>query len=169
MTRLKRTDRRISLDPHECGIKGQERTVHKALAKVNFFLPSELEAGLLYGSNAPEQSARAFAELGPSVVAIKLGANGSLLYEAARRRVTHVPAYPAAVSDPTGAGDASCGGFLAGFLLTGDPVAAAQHATVSASFAVEAVGALAIRQPSKAEATARLQIVADRTACSPHL
>ncbi len=40
----------------------------------------------------------------------------------------------------TGAGDAFCGGFLAGYLLIGDPVEAAMRGVISASFAVEGVG-----------------------------
>ncbi|MBA3639138.1 MAG: hypothetical protein H0W53_07625 [Acidobacteria bacterium] len=76
-----------------------------------------------------------------------------------------MPAYPAQVQDVTGAGDAYCGGFLAGYLITSDPVAAAQHGTVSASYVAEAVGALATAQPTRAEAQARLNTVAAKTAC----
>ncbi len=42
--------------------------------------------------------------------------------------------------DLTGAGDASCGGFLAGYFLTRNEVEAAMRGAISASFAVEGVG-----------------------------
>jgi sugar/nucleoside kinase (ribokinase family) len=57
--------------------------------------------------------------------------------------VVRVPAPAVDVLDVTGAGDAFCGGFLAGLLATGDPVAAAAHGVVSASFVVETRGAVA--------------------------
>jgi len=162
---LKRSGRFISLDPHESWVIGHAAAIRAALTNVDFFLPSEIEARLLYGSNAPELAAREFAQLGPKVVVIKMGAEGSLVYETAGDRLTHVPAYPAQVQDVTGAGDAYCGGFLAGYLITSDPVAAAQHGTVSASYVAEAVGALATAQPTPAEAQARLNTVAAKTAC----
>ena len=163
---LRRPGRFISLDPHESWVIDHAAAIHGALAGVDFFLPSEIEARLLYGSNAPELAAREFAQLGPKVVVIKMGGEGSLVYETAGDRLTHVPAYPAQVQDVTGAGDAYCGGFLAGYLITSDPVAAAQHGTVSASYVAEAVGALATAQPTRAEAQARLNTVAAKTACS---
>jgi len=163
---LRRPGRFISLDPHESWVVDHAAAIRAALTNVDFFLPSEIEARLLYGSNAPELAAREFAQLGPKVVVIKMGGEGSLVYETAGDRLTHVPAYPAQVQDVTGAGDAYCGGFLAGYLITSDPVAAAQHGTVSASYVAEAVGALATAQPTRAEAQARLNTVAAKTACS---
>ncbi len=159
---LKRPGRLISVDPHELWISGYEALIYSMLAEVDFFLPSRLEARLLYGADAPEGAARAFAQLGPKAVVIKLGEDGSLVYDTLRERLVHVPVYPAQVQDTTGAGDAYCGGFLAGYLLTGDPVAAAQYGTVSASYVVEAIGALATPRPALVEAQARLAVVAGR-------
>ena len=97
------------------------------------------------------------------MVVIKLGRDGSIVYERATQRLTHVPIYPADTQDPTGAGDAYCGGFLAGYLLSQDAVRAACHGTISASYVVEAIGALATPTPSPAEARARLDYLATRT------
>jgi len=160
---LRRPGRLISLDPHESWIKGYEAVIERMLAQVDFFLPSRLEARQIYGADDPEQAAAALARLGPPVVVIKLGRDGSLVYERASGRLTHVPIYPAAARDPTGAGDAYCGGFLAGFLLTHDAVRAAQHGTISASYVVEAIGALATATPSASEARARLAYLEART------
>jgi ribokinase len=160
--KLKKPERLISLDPHEAWIIGYETVIEAMLADVDLFLPSEVEAKRLYGADAPEVAAREFARSGPNVVVIKLGAEGSLVYDAACDQLTYAPVYPAQVRDTTGAGDAYCGGFLVGYLLTGDPVTAAQYGTVSASYVVEAVGALATQQPTPAEARARLATVAEK-------
>ncbi len=56
-----------------------------------------------------------------------------------RQRWT-LPAYPARSVDPTGSGDAFCGGFLAGLRTTYDPLQAAIYGSVSASLAVEGCG-----------------------------
>jgi ribokinase len=93
---------------------------------------------------------------------IKLGEQGSLVYDREHDQLTPVPVYPARVQDTTGAGDAYCGGFLAGYTLTHDPVTAALYGTVSASYVVEAIGALATHQPSPAEARARLAVINEK-------
>jgi ribokinase len=61
------------------------------------------------------------------------------------------------VRDPTGAGDAFCGGFCASLLAADDPVLAACRGTVSASFAVEGFGALHALGADRAEARRRLE------------
>jgi sugar/nucleoside kinase (ribokinase family) len=160
--KLKRPGRLISLDPHETWIIGHEAAIYELLGEVDLFLPSEVEARHLYGRNAPEQAAREFARHGPRAVVVKIGTEGSILYDAAGDRVTHVPIYPSRTTDPTGAGDAYCGGFLAGYLLTHDALTAALYATVSASYVVEAIGALATPQPSAEEALARVQAIRER-------
>ncbi|AYF26979.1 MULTISPECIES: carbohydrate kinase family protein [Micromonospora] len=74
------------------------------------------------------------------VVVVKEGADGCSVHtREAARRVGVVPVKP---GDPTGAGDAFCGGFLVGLVRTGDPLLAAAHGAVSASFIVETFGAL---------------------------
>lgn len=54
-----------------------------------------------------------------------------------------VPPCNTKLVDPTGAGDAFSGGYLAGLIETGDPVEAAVRGAVSASIIVETSGALA--------------------------
>jgi len=50
------------------------------------------------------------------------------------------PVRVAQAIDTTGAGDAFCGGFLAGYARTGDGIEAAMHGIVAAAFTVETVG-----------------------------
>jgi ribokinase len=67
------------------------------------------------------------------------GADGCSVHEG--RRHTNLPACrPDALVDPTGAGDAFAGTFLAEYLQTGDARAAAQLGLVVSSFVVERVG-----------------------------
>ncbi len=138
------------------GSIGNEATHFTMISNVDFYLPSEVEAQLLIGSNDPLFCAKALAECGPRIVVIKLGSEGSIVYDKLRGRSAHVPALGSAI-DPTGAGDAYCGGFLAGYMLSGDAVAAAQMAAVSASFAVESVGIDLLVDPSSADIRDRLE------------
>lgn len=158
--RLGRPGCLISLDPHERWITGQEQAVCEMLRRVDLFLPSEVEARHLYGANDPEKAAVEFARHGPRAVIVKIGPEGALVYDRDRGQLTHVPVFPANAIDPTGAGDAFCGGFLAGYLLTNDILTAAVYGTVAASYVVEAIGALSTAQPSPAELRERLACVA---------
>jgi ribokinase len=155
----------VSLDPHESYIARAEDALLELLGHVGLFLPSRREAALLFGRDAPEEAARAFAACGPRVVAIKLGAQGSLLCEAGQSRVRHVPAVPVDAVDPTGAGDAYCGGFGLAYGRGGDALRAACCATVSASFVVEQRGALAVLPLDRDLAERRLAQLIEATGC----
>ncbi|MFO7943422.1 MAG: carbohydrate kinase family protein [Anaerolineales bacterium] len=74
---------------------------------------------------------------GCQVVVIRRGEQGQLLYDADRGRRWEIPAYPARVHNPTGAGDAFCGGFLAGYQRTYDPLEAVLYGNVSSSLVEE--------------------------------
>jgi 2-dehydro-3-deoxygluconokinase len=96
-------------------------TLRELAAKADVLLPGAEEAELLTGENDPEAAARALLRLGPSLVVVKTGINGSLAVS--ESEVTRVAAMPLArVVDPVGAGDAFAAGFhvgqLRGFNLT---------------------------------------------------
>ncbi len=101
--------------------------------------------------------ADAFAEMGPEMVVLKLGAAGQILFDRVSNVRWRIPAYPARVRDVTGAGDAFCGGFLVGLIRTGDPKEAALHGAVSASLVVEGSGALYAIDTAPGLAQARLE------------
>ncbi|MCW2635120.1 MAG: hypothetical protein JWQ99_1487 [Blastococcus sp.] len=113
-----------------------------ALAGVDAFLPSEQEVRDLWGHDDLRRLRLELRSLGlDPVLVIKRGADGvDVLVSDA---VIRVPPVPIDLVDPTGAGDAFCGGFLANFIRTGDPVEAAVSGCVSASFVCETRGALA--------------------------
>jgi sugar/nucleoside kinase (ribokinase family) len=145
----------IALDPHDEYISGHERELEELLPSVTLFLPSRHEAELLFGRDDPERAAAAFTTAGPKAVVVKLGAEGSIVC-AADLPTRHVPPVRVRSIDPTGCGDAFCGGFVAAYVEGADPVTAACHGTVSASFAAETRGALAALPLNQETARRRL-------------
>lgn len=89
-------------------------------------------------------------------VAAKLGPEGSLVVDAQSRTLHEVPAVAVSVVDTTGAGDAWCGGFLSGLALGLPAAECAARGAVSASYVIEAVGALATARPHPEERDERL-------------
>ena len=95
-------------------------------------------------------------------IAVKMGGMGSLVCEGPKASVLHVPALEVEVLDTTGAGDSYCGGFLAG-LVAGRPVVeCAAMGTVSASYVVQACGALATCRPTESQRADRFASVLRR-------
>lgn len=123
----------ISLDLYRSGA---------ALRGTTAFLPSQQEVRQIWGDVSDRDLLRIVREAaGVRHLVItrgELGADVVTEYGALR-----VPPCNTRFVDPTGAGDAFSGGFLAGFLETGDPVEAAVRGAVSASVVVETRGALA--------------------------
>ena len=137
------------------------------LDAVTAFLPSEAEIERIW--NPPDLQAwlRDQASARACHMGAKLGEQGSIVCDWRTGALTHVPAYPARVVDTTGAGDGYCGGFLAG-LVAGRPLAeCAAMGTVSASYVVEACGALATARPDPAERDARLRTIMEGVSALP--
>ncbi len=126
------------------------------LASVDAFLPSEVELRALCPGIGMRAALRGWARRGVGVAGVKLGARGSCLFDRASGVVIEMPAAKFVARDPTGAGDAFCGGFLGGFLRTGSVRAAACCAAVSASFAIEAFGPFHLLATTREAARARL-------------
>ncbi|MEW5867844.1 MAG: carbohydrate kinase family protein [Chloroflexota bacterium] len=114
------------------------------LTGLTAFLPSEDELRLLFRgrSNDLWEMVEALAAYGCEIIVIKRGESGQLLYDAASRSRWEVPPYPARLTNPLGAGDAFCGGFLAGYRRTYDPLQAVLYGNISASLVVEGHPAL---------------------------
>lgn len=128
------------------------------------FLPSEAEIARIWAPARIEDWLAETARRGRAHIVGKIGPKGSLLAEAGTGRITHVPALDVDVADTTGAGDAYCGGFMAG-LAAGRPLPeCGAMGTVSASFVVEAYGALATRRPDPEERDSRYERVVSRVA-----
>ena len=123
------------------------------------FLPSEEELRYLFEGKSKDlwEMADALASYGCELIVIKRGEGGQLVLDAAAHKRWEVTAYPSKVADPTGAGDAFCGGFLAGFRRTYDPLEAALHGNISASLVVEGSGPLYALDALPGLADARLE------------
>jgi sugar/nucleoside kinase (ribokinase family) len=107
--------------------------VRKYLARADLVLANEDEfAALEIG--APENWTTEFQNL-----ILKRGPRGALWLKRGQE-VASVKAEDVKVIDTTGAGDAFCGGFLAGMQKTNDPLLAVLHGNVSASLKVEGTG-----------------------------
>jgi sugar/nucleoside kinase (ribokinase family) len=138
----------ISLDPHEEYVAGFEDRIRRMVAGTAF-MPSELEVRLLFPDLAADHpgdpgtlalaAAERLDDWHPSLVVVKLGALGSVVRVGGRS--LPVPAPNVGVVDSTGAGDAFCGGFVVGWLATGDARVAAACGTVSAADTIGAFGA----------------------------
>jgi ribokinase len=130
----------LALDPQEEYIPGNEQRILNMLKQVDIFLPSQEEVFLLLGHRDFERACRLFAGYGPRAVVIKLGQEGSLVYDARTDRMDRIPIYPAETVDTTGAGDTYCGGFMSMYAHSGDLVKSGLAGAVSASFAVQDFG-----------------------------
>lgn len=133
-----RTAATIYFDPQEDYLLGQEERLLEAVAACDVFLPSEVEARALAGTDDLQRAAAKFLALGPEVVVIKRAEHGCLV--ATPDGVRTVPADVVRPVDSTGAGDAFCGGFAAVHLATGDPAAAAAAGSAAARTAISGSG-----------------------------
>lgn len=152
----------VSLDPGLHAATMTREELADVLASCDAFLPSEKELRAIMPDDEPEPAVRRLAGRGPGAIVAKLGAQGSIVFDRSRNRAVAVPPVAVRAPDPTGAGDAFCGGFLAGLLRSADPVLAVCFGTVSASFAVEAFGPFHLLRADRAEAMARLRALIAR-------
>lgn len=133
----------ITLDPSSGYMTPSFRDdVASIVTGLNVFLPSEEEARRLFHGRSTDlwEIAEILSSYGCEIIVIKRGERGQLLYDSGARRRWEIPAYPVKSIDPTGVGDAFCGGFLAGFRQTFDPIQAAVYGNISASLAIEGQG-----------------------------
>ncbi len=106
------------------------------------FMPNEEELRKLFYGRSTDlwEMMETVADYGCELVVVKRGERGQYLFDRATRAKWEVPAYPARAVDPTGAGDSYCGGFLAGYRQSYDPLQAALYGSISASLTVEGSG-----------------------------
>jgi sugar/nucleoside kinase (ribokinase family) len=106
------------------------------------FLPCEEELRALFWGRTNDlwQMAEAVGEFGCEFIIVKRGAHGQMLYDSVSKKKWEIPAYPARVKDALGAGDSFCGGFLAGYQKTYDPLRGVLYGCVSASLTIEGSG-----------------------------
>jgi len=135
------------------------------LRHIDILMVNDSEARELSGDWNIYRAARWVLEHGPKMTVIKQGEHGALLVN--RDTTFKVPAYPLQeVFDPTGAGDAFAGGFMA-YLAASDDVTAPNlrramvHGAAMGSFAVEAFGVQGLEHVSRADVQARVRAFKD--------
>jgi ribokinase len=134
------SDATIYLDLQEDYLDGNREALLALIGHCDVFLPSEVEAVNLAGTDDLDKAARLFAEHGASVVVIKRAENGCLVLAGPDASVVEVVTETVTAVDSTGAGDAFCGAFAAVHLLTGDPIAAAEAGAAAARVAIGSFG-----------------------------
>lgn len=104
-------------------------------------LLSEAEMNGLYPGQSTAEVGKVLIARGAKIVVLKRGVRGSIVFKKGQPLGSKIPSLSVNVRDPTGAGDAYCGGFLVGLAETGSAENAARYGTVSASFVIEGFGA----------------------------
>ncbi|WP_158626132.1 carbohydrate kinase family protein [Arsenicitalea aurantiaca] len=123
------------------------------------FCPSEIEVRRIWAPDDLGAWARATADRLGIAIAVKLGEKGTLVADGARQKLFHVPICKVTAIDTTGAGDSFCGGLMAGLVMGERPEIAAAMGAVSASYVVEAHGALNTARPDRAAREERLSAI----------
>ena len=101
----------IALDTMKHWIEQKRKELIKTLKFVDILILNNSEARELTQEPSLVKAARQMLKLGPRIVVIKKGEDGSLLVS--KNLFFSAPAYPLeAVKDPTGAGDSFAGGFM---------------------------------------------------------
>jgi sugar/nucleoside kinase (ribokinase family) len=123
---------------------------------VDLVSPNLIEAQAIYGPLAAEELVAAMRGDGAAAVALRLGAEGSLVADRSTGPVRVGAVAVPRVVDATGAGNTYCGALLAG-IVQGRPLpAAAKLGAVAASFCVETWGAIRPDEVDRAERDRRL-------------
>jgi sugar/nucleoside kinase (ribokinase family) len=126
-----------------------------ALQFADILKPCKAAALEFTGEKDHERMARKLLGMGPSVVAITLGANGCLL--ASKNELVHVPAFTVKTIDTTGAGDAFMGGLSYGLLQKWDLEHVGAFANACAALCCTKVGARAMSKYSEVVSFVREQ------------
>lgn len=139
-----RKPRAVAMDTIRFWIETKREALIRELGRVDVYFANDEEARLLSGELNLVAAGRALLAYGPSLVVLKKGEHGALVF--GRDFIFGVLAHPSArVVDPTGAGDSFAGGFLgyldqAGTFARREVRRAAVYGSVLASFAIEDFG-----------------------------
>jgi sugar/nucleoside kinase (ribokinase family) len=136
-----RRPRFVACDTMNLWIDIKRDRLVELLSRVDMLMVNDAEARQLSGDHNLARAARWILERGPRSLIIKKGEHGAILFT--QHSTFFAPGYPLEeVFDPTGAGDAFAGGFMAHLARTGttdeaDMRRAVVYGSVMGSFAVE--------------------------------
>lgn len=152
----------VVCDTIEYWINNKYDQVIDMIKKVNGIIVDSQEARLLTNEYNLIKCAKKIKELGPELIIIKKGENGSMLFY--EDNICVYPAIPIEnVVDPTGAGDCFAGGFL-GYLSKKGKInsktirEAAVYGNIMGSFAIEDFGLNKIINISSSDIEKRLKL-----------
>jgi ribokinase len=141
---------------------GAEDELLEALKLVDVLKPCKAAAREITGETDYEKMAAKLLALGPKIVAVTMGTDGSLL--ASANTINHVRALNVTVVDSTGAGDAFMGGLSYGLLQGWDLPNVALFANACAALCCTEVGARAMGKRAEVLALIKSQRPADASA-----
>jgi len=157
----------ILADTFDHWIASKRNEVEEMLQAVDMLVINEEESALLTGETNILRAAPKIRKMGPSIVIIKKGGNGSALFHP--EGYFCIPAYPVAkLVDPTGAGD-SFAGALTGYLASkgrsdfGTLKKAMAYATAVSSLTVESFSVTRLAKAGRAVIDKRFQALVDIT------
>ncbi len=152
--------RLVVADTMNFWIEGEPAALAQMLSRIDLLVINDEEARQLSGIHNLVRAAADIRKRGPSMLIIKRGEFGALLFDDAG--TFFVPAYPLEeVLDPTGAGDSFAGGLL-GYLAAGGEVTPAAlrkalyFAASMGSFCVEGIGPSRLLSVRRADLAARI-------------
>jgi sugar/nucleoside kinase (ribokinase family) len=131
----------VACDTMNLWIEIKRSRLVELLGRVDLLMVNDAEARQLSGTHNLSRAARWIMDRGPRYLIIKKGEHGAILFTP--HSTFFAPGYPLEeVFDPTGAGDAFAGGFMAhlaqnGRMEDGDLRRAVVYGSVLGSFAVE--------------------------------
>ncbi len=138
---LVRPPRLIACDTMNFWIENKPKELRKLLRRVDLFLLNDSEAKQLSGESNLGKAARAILSFGPTIVVIKKGEHGVILFSKSFKFLA--PAFLLdSIRDPTGAGDTFAGGMI-GYLSSVKSINNSSvknsviYGTILASFCVE--------------------------------
>ncbi|MGH7537951.1 MAG: PfkB family carbohydrate kinase [Gemmatimonadales bacterium] len=155
----------VACDTMNYWITSKRELLTELLRHIDILMVNDTEARELSSDWNIYRAARWILERGPKRVVIKQGEHGALLVDA--EATFKVPAYPLQeVFDPTGAGDAFAGGFMAYVASVDDHSTASLrramvYGAAMGSFAVEAFGIQGFDKVTPADVRARVRAFKD--------
>jgi sugar/nucleoside kinase (ribokinase family) len=145
----------VACDTMNYWIENKPDALKEVITHVDVLMLNDSETRILAGEPRITQAARTVLELGPSVLIVKRGEYGALMFS--KEGIFWAPSYPLEeVIDPTGAGDSFAGGFMG--YIAGHDISdhsgyktAVVFGSVIASFTVENFSVRGIAQLKRSE------------------
>jgi sugar/nucleoside kinase (ribokinase family) len=100
--------------------------------------------------------------MGCELLVVRLNNGGKFLYQHSTKQSWMIPDYPIRVLNAHSSSHAFCGGFLAGYLNSYDPVTAALHGNISECMAAEGLHPLSIFDALPGLAQSRLDVLKEK-------